>query len=336
MLCPKCHFNNQEQAQFCSQCGTRLPAAPQTWPANPEQAAGAGAQATPVGPNEDRLRSAYAPPEGGNFYHSLEEQGAQRGTGGAADSGRIPQSNNPYADYTPAPPYRSVAGAQPYARGDRSPGRPGQPPVYGSGYPDDFAGDQYGGADAYYEDPVYDDYDPEPYRKKTNKNRSGQVILTVALGVVAVAVVIGIIFVVRNLLSDPPLRQESPTVTGSAAELTQTRPTEMTTQMTLPSASPTYTRPSTSLTPSTAASQLPSSSVIAAGSVTVNASYVIRSGPGTSYGRIGLLSSGGTIKIVDEVQGEAVDGIGSTWYVVEYNGGTAYMIKDPGSQTVRP
>lgn len=58
---------------------------------------------------------------------------------------------------------------------------------------------------------------------------------------------------------------------------------------------------------------------------TVNGSYVnVRSGAGTGNSIVGNLSSGATVTIVGEEQ----DGSGSTWYKIEYDGGSGYMISD--------
>lgn len=48
----------------------------------------------------------------------------------------------------------------------------------------------------------------------------------------------------------------------------------------------------------------------------------VRSGPGTSYQRLGLIYDGTTVTITGEKK--ATDG--STWYAIDYNGGTGYVI----------
>ena len=48
----------------------------------------------------------------------------------------------------------------------------------------------------------------------------------------------------------------------------------------------------------------------------------VRSGPGTSYGRLGLIYDGTTVTIT----GEKKASDGATWYAINYNGGTGYVI----------
>lgn len=48
----------------------------------------------------------------------------------------------------------------------------------------------------------------------------------------------------------------------------------------------------------------------------------VRSGPGTSYNRLGLIYDGTTVTI----RGEKKATDGSTWYAIDYNGGTGYVI----------
>ena len=48
----------------------------------------------------------------------------------------------------------------------------------------------------------------------------------------------------------------------------------------------------------------------------------VRSGPGTSYSRLGLIYDGTTVTII----GEKKASDGATWYAIDYNGGTGYVI----------
>ena len=58
---------------------------------------------------------------------------------------------------------------------------------------------------------------------------------------------------------------------------------------------------------------------------TVNGDYVnVRTGAGTNHSRVTSLNSGAAVTIV----GEEKDGSGSTWYKINYAGGSGYMISD--------
>jgi predicted nucleic acid-binding Zn ribbon protein len=356
--CPKCHKPNVENAKFCSHCGEPLQTkqktrqtydnctncgaklAPDASYCNKCGAAviklpkssrsSARAQDAPIPPPlqvattkgdrkdpSDRFGRNVSSSTRRDYYTDLSDSG-KTGTGAETQKSTSRRRRSSSAD-------------------DQLVGRRS-----GYSYQDDFGGDRY--ADGIYDDyeDSYEDYDDDfdEYEYERPRRSPARLILTIALALIALAVVIGIVTVVRQLVNDPPLTNESQdlvvqvstTTTPSTTVPTTTTPPTTTTRPTPPSTTPTTTPPSTTETTTTTT---PSSTVEEeTGSIMIsgNTGYVIRSGPGTSYDRLGLIAPGSSFVPVDLVQGEYAEGIGDQWYKIIVDGREAYVIQDPSGQ----
>lgn len=212
---------------------------------------------------------------------------------------------------------------------------------------DSFSGDQYGGQNSFdhydrghedYEDDgdyEYDDYD-DPYARRPSPGIA-KTILIVVLAIVALIVVIGIISIISGFVKDSKSRIEISTPTESVTmetTVTTTQTLMTTSETTMPTTEPSTEPPTTTTETTTVETTEPPVTTTAPEGTTLvvrnSQGFVVRSGPGTSYDRLGVAHAGSTLRIVGEVQGETAQGFGSTWYQVDYNGQTAYVIKDSG------
>lgn len=243
----------------------------------------------------------------------------------ASDSEISPRLDaNGYDDYPAGPSLSQQASHDPY---------------------DSFSGDQYGGQNSFdhydrgyedYDDYEYDDYD-DPYARHSSPGIA-KTILIVVLAIVALIVVIGIVSIISGFVKDSKSRMEISTPTESVmmeTTVTTTQTLMTTSETTMPTTELTTEPPTTTTETTTEAPTEPpvTTTVAPAGTTLVvrnSQGFVVRSGPGTSYDRLGVAHAGSTLRIVGEVQGETAQGFGSTWYQVDYNGQTAYVIKDSG------
>lgn len=331
MICPKCRHKNTEGSSYCSACGTKLETSyicsncGNSIRGNETFCTVCGAKNSAVHPGTGRPKAGKAAPT--RIYNPLNSD--------LHDPEVSPQLS--YDDHEVSAP-----------KSRRGPIIPPQssPDPYGSFKGDRYADDSYAYDDVddyaeydnYDDYDEYDDYDDYPERRRPN---AAKTILIVVLAIVALVVVIGIISIISGFVNDSRERIES--TTTASTEMVTTPPTTttqpiLTTATTLPTTTPLTFESSTTLPSETTTVPTTTAPIEAGKSLIVlnERGFVIRSGPGTSNSSLGIAGAGTTLKIIGEVQGEMAEGYGSTWYQIEYNGQTAYVIKDTrGGQQVR-
>lgn len=184
-----------------------------------------------------------------------------------------------------------------------------------------------------------DDYEDYRYRYATPNYNVGRIVLTILLVILAVAVVIGIVHIIKNLVEQPPIPANKISLQSvpSISPVKTTTPTIK--RPSAPSTSTTTAPPSTTTTTqiSQPSSSVPSVSQSLAppanGSrLKLKEAYVLREAPDKNSRKLTAMPPGSMVNIIATVEGEAVDGYGHIWYKISYNGQQGYMIKDPKGQ----
>ncbi|HHX36995.1 MAG TPA: zinc-ribbon domain-containing protein [Clostridiaceae bacterium] len=349
MNCPKCHKSNVEGALFCSHCGEPLQSKQHPRPKY-ENCTNCGAKLSPDSAYCNRCGAAViklptagksgAKTKGGIVPPIDVSTTGTKAKGSSVEAGRSGTGRSSKQDYyidltDPNHKDRTHSGTARQRSGQKA----DESMVSrrsGYSYQDDFGGDRY--ADGIYNDydDHYDDYDDgfDDYEYERPRRSPARLILTIALALIALAVVIGIVTVVRQLVDHPPLSSESQNLVAQVPSTSETTlPSETTTRPTPPTTTPPTTTPPTTTTPTTE-STTTAEPTADPNAITVSESrgYVIRSGPGTDYASLGLAAQGSTFTPIEVVQGEYVEGIGDQWYKVVINGQEAYIIQDGAGQ----
>lgn len=346
--CPNCQYTNPDSARFCSHCGIALAAAdfsepPHAGAARPCTNCGsrlpAGAPTCPVcgAAAIEPVRPAAAP--GGAQPRPVRPTGAApsavRGDAGVQSSFDPDGRHHYYVDLTGEEPAESAPAGRRSSRPAPIADREAPPRRGGYRYRDDFGGDLYsdGRAEERYTDydDGYDEAEPyDDYAYSKPRRNVPRMILTATLALLSLVVVIGIISVVRQLVNHPPLTTETQTAasTTPSTQTTTAKPTTVITTTPITKPPTTTTQPPTTTT--TAETTLAPGAVVV--TITAGDGYVLRSGPGTNYDRMGLAAHNNSVQVIGTVTGQAVEGIGDQWYQVLVNGQTLYMIKDPAGQ----
>ncbi len=320
--CPNCQHPNADSAKFCTNCGYPLRRTEVSCtncgcinPTTNGQCRQCGAQLIrPVvasqnqSPAHTPYRSAYAP-EGQkkSYYVDLTDS-----------------SDDPSRQSRPQRERDDQAGFAPQRR--QAPGMQRQ---------------------QYYRPPVIDDdpeYDFEDYDAPRPRFHTGRLILTLALAIVALAVVLAIVHVIKNLMDQPPLpegkqfsgyasstsiptRQSAlpPSLASFSAptfsEATQPPPTQITAAPT-PSSVEASEKPATEMT-------LPPEVML---TIQASEGYVMRAEPKRGAQKLTVVPKGAQVQVLGVVEGETVKGYGNQWYIVKFQDVQGFMIKDPKGQ----